>query len=68
MESTTIMRMADNATGGKGQTTRTSNKSSCLTAQGDNDGSNDSGVCVWSLVKGGGVVKHAIPITKSSPP
>jgi hypothetical protein len=23
-------------------------------------------VCVWSLVKGGGVVKHAIPIAKSS--
>ncbi len=25
-------------------------------------------VCVWSLVKGGGVVKHVIPIAKSSPP
>jgi hypothetical protein len=25
-------------------------------------------VCVWSPVKGGGVVKHVIPIAKSSPP
>jgi hypothetical protein len=25
-------------------------------------------VCVWSPVKGGGVVKHTIPIAKSSPP
>jgi hypothetical protein len=25
-------------------------------------------VCVWSPVKGGGFVKHAIPIAKFSPP
>ncbi len=41
MESTMTTRMADDATGGEGWTTMTSNKSSCLTTQGNSDGSNN---------------------------